>query len=262
MQVFMAGAIITGLEKSQALVWIYASISIVQHFRLAPLTSWWMTRGCQPIHWPTLPKCLQSKEQPQQGLPIFSAQYEALGHHALSISPIRERPKILPVLQFQERVREGGNGGSFQWQQDGRCTGENSNVKICPVCQILVDQPVTLFSTKPFQKLRHLCENEISRWPLVTLIRMLWWNGTLIVATLPEQHKSMLGIFSISVTDSELLAIAKEHLWMKLIIIDVSIQSSHGYCSRHWFTERLCDSFKHILAHNINICKQKHESHL
>lgn len=100
------------------------------------------------------------------------------------------------------------------------------------------------------------------RWPLVTLIRMLWWNGTLIVATLPEQHKSMLGIFSTSVTDSELFAIAKEHLWMKLIIIDVSIQSSHGYCSRHWFTERLCDSFKHILAHNINICKQKHESHL
>ena len=134
---------------------------------------------------------------------------------------------------------------------------ENSNVKICPVCQILVDQPVTLFSTKPFQKLLHLCENEV-----VTLIRMLWWNGTLIVATLPEQHKSMLGIFSTSVTDSELFAIAKEHLWMKLIIIDVSIQSSHGYCSRHWFTERLCDSFKHILAHNINICKQKHESHL
>ena len=88
---------------------------------------------------------------------------------------------------------------------------------------------------------------------------MLWWNGTLIVATLPEQHKSMLGIFSISVTDSKLFANAKGHLWMKLIIIDVSIQSSHGYCSRHWSTERLCDSFKNVLAHNI--CLSRNMNH-
>ena len=83
-----------------------------------------MTRGCQPSHWPTLPWCWQSRAQPLQGQPIFATQCEGLGHRALSISPIRQRPKGHSLHHVRERVREGGNDASFQWRQGVRCTGE------------------------------------------------------------------------------------------------------------------------------------------
>ena len=95
---------------------------------------------------------------------------------------------------------------------------------------------------------------------MVTPIWKLSRNGTFIVATLPEQHRSMLGIFSICPTFTAGLYFKLKYIWMKLVIIDVSIQSSHGYCSRHWSTERLVWFFQERTSPQY-MFKQRHESH-